>query len=114
MGLDNIIKNDPEWNHNIEYIKIKNKNCKSMNEINNAIKNLDNNNTNVKIYDKSLLKEIKEKEIKDKEKEKEKKKKYKNKFDNNKYKLLLTLFFFKNYKIKELKKLKECKKLKIC
>ena len=71
MGLDNIIKNDPEWNHNIEYIKIKNKNCKSMNEINNLIKNLNNNdNTNIKIYDRSLLKEIKEKELKEKEKKK--------------------------------------------
>jgi hypothetical protein len=82
MGLDNIIKNDPEWNHNIEYIKIKNKNCKSMNEINNLIKILNNNdNTNIKIYDRSLLKEIKEKELK----EKEKKKKFKSKFDNNNY-----------------------------
>jgi hypothetical protein len=84
MGLDNIIKNDPEWNHNIEYIKIKNKNCKSMNEINNLIKNLNNNdNTNIKICDRSLLKEIKEKELK--ENEKEKKKKIKSKFDNNNY-----------------------------
>ena len=84
MGLDNIIKNDPEWNHNIEYIKIKNKNYKSMNEINNLIKNLNNNdNINIKIYDRSLLKEIKEKELK--EKEKEKKKKFKSKFVNNNY-----------------------------
>ena len=82
MVLDNIIKNDPEWNHNIEYIKIKNKNyksMKSMNEINNLIKNLDNNdNTNIKIYDRSLLKEIKEKKLKEKEKEIEKKKKFNN------------------------------------
>ena len=37
MGLENIIKNDPDWNNNVNYIYINNNIHKSVEEINRAL-----------------------------------------------------------------------------
>jgi len=37
MGIDKLVEKDPEWKSSITYILIKNKICKTMKEINDAI-----------------------------------------------------------------------------
>ena len=107
MGLDNIIKNNPDWDNNVNSIYINNNICKTMKEINKALeedfKNAEKNN--------KLLKEHLEKNnknyIKISEKEKQKKKKKeetkinKNKLNNNNY---FDLFYKIVFSIKKCKK----------
>jgi hypothetical protein len=117
MGLDKIIKNNPEWDNNIDFINIKNNICKTMKEINDALdKNFKNDDKNEE-NNKKLLKENNQKnnknyiyiieKNKNKEKEKEKEIKINKKFNKNYnlifYKILINIF---KIKIKNIKKLK--------
>ena len=76
MGLDSIIKNNPDWDNNINSIYINNNICKSMKQINEALeKDFKNEEKNNKILKDYINKHNKNYKYVD---EKEKKKKIKN------------------------------------
>jgi hypothetical protein len=117
MGLFDIIKNNPNWNNNVDSVYINNNICKTMKEINKGLeeefKNQEKNNKNSKKYEEKQ----KEREKKKKEKEEEENKnknKNKNKFNNNYFNLLNKIVFSIN-KYKNIFRIKSIyKKLKIC
>jgi hypothetical protein len=89
MGLDSIIKNNPNWDNNINFIYINNGICRSIKEINRALKedfiNEERNNRLLKEHlqkqNRNYIKvDEKEKLKKKKEEEKKSKKKFNNKY----------------------------------
>lgn len=119
MGLDNIIKNNPDWDNTVDSVYINNNICKTMKEINKALEeDLKNGGKNNKYLKEQLeknnknYKKISEEEEKKKKKKKEEEKKNKKKFDNNNYlnltyKIIFSILNYKNFFfLKTLKKLK--------
>ncbi len=84
MGLENIIKNNPNWDNSVESVYINNNICKTKEQINRALeeahKELEENNRKKKLT-KTYIEKMKEKERAKKEEERERK--YKGKFYNN-------------------------------
>ena len=121
MGLDNIIKNNPNWDNNINSVYINNNICKTMKEINKELEeDFKNGGKNTKYLKEQLeknndnYKKISEEEKKKKKKKKEEEEKNKKKFNNNNYfdltcKILFSILNYKNILSK-----KVYKKLKIC
>ena len=105
MGIDALIQNNnPNWDNNVTFIKINKEICRSMKEINKALKKeLDDKkfNKNIKQDNDKAKAIIKEKELK-KEEEKKNKKNiyYKNKLESNNYNLMVVIFSFINKNIK--------------
>jgi hypothetical protein len=90
MGLDSIIKNNPNWDNNINSVYINNNICKTIKEINKGLKedfeNEERNNRLLKEHiqkNKNNYKYVDEKE-KQKKKKKEEENRNKKKY-NNKY-----------------------------
>ena len=91
MGLDSIIKNNPDWDNNINSIYINNNICKSMKQINEALeKDFKNEEKNNKILKDYINKHNKNYKYVD---EKEKKKKIKNKEEEKKNKKYCNNYF---------------------
>lgn len=92
MGLDSIIKNNPDWDNNVNSIYINNNICKSIKEINRALeedfKNAERNNEALKRHlerNNPNYRKLSEKEKKKKKREQEEKNKMRSKFNNNNY-----------------------------
>jgi hypothetical protein len=92
MGLDNIIKNNPDWDTNVNSIYINNNICKSMKELNRALeKDFQNAERNNEMLKRHLEKQnpnfikLSEKEKQKKKRQEEEKKKIKSKFNNDNY-----------------------------
>ncbi len=92
MGLDNLVKNNPDWDNTVESVYINNGISRSMKEINRALeedlksggkyterlkRELEKNNKN--------FKRISEEEQRKKNRRKEEERERKRKFDNDKY-----------------------------
>jgi hypothetical protein len=86
MGIENIIKNNPNWNNSVESVYINNNIFKTKEEINKGLeeefKNQEENNRRKKLT-KAYIEKMKEKERTKKEKEEEKERKYKGKYHND-------------------------------
>lgn len=84
MGLEDIVKNNPNWDNNVNSIYINNNICKTKEQINKGLeeefKNQEENNRRKKLT-KAYIEKMKEKERAKKEEERERK--YKGKFHNN-------------------------------
>ena len=101
MGLDSIIKNNPNWDNNINSVYINNNICKTMKEINKALeedfKNEEKNNKALKENiqkNKNNYKYVDEKEKQKKKKEEEEEEnKNKKKYNNNYFNLLHKIVF---------------------
>ena len=92
MGLDNIIKNNPDWDNNVNSIYIDNNICKSMKEINRALEeDFKSGGRNNKLLKELLekrnpnFKRISEEEQRKKNRRKEEERKSKRKINNDKY-----------------------------
>ncbi len=92
MGLDNIIKNNPNWDNTVQSVYIDNNICKSWKEINKALEEDFINGGKINKYLKEILeknninyKKISKREEEKKNKRKEEERKSKRKFDNDKY-----------------------------
>jgi hypothetical protein len=108
MGLDNIIKNNPNWDNTVNSVYIDNNICKTMKEINKALEeDFKNGGKNNKYLKEQLeknninYKKISKREEEKKNKKKEEEKKNKKKFDNNKYldltyKIMFNILNYKN------------------
>ena len=90
MGLDNIIKNNPDWDNTVESVYINNNISKSIKEINRAIEeDLKSGGKNNKLLKELLekrnpnFKRISEEEERKRKKSKEEERKIKKKFNNN-------------------------------
>jgi len=91
MGLDSIIKNNKNWDNNVNSVYINNNICKTFKEINRELEeDLKNGGKNTKYYEQNLerhnknFKRLTEEEKKEKKKRVEERKN-KKKFDNNNY-----------------------------
>jgi hypothetical protein len=98
MGLDTIIKNNPNWDNNIDSVYINNNICKTMEEINKALeedfKNEEKKNKALKENiqkNKNNYVNEKEKQKKKKEEENKNKKKYNNNYFNLLYKIVFSI-----------------------
>ena len=84
MGLENIIKNNPNWDNSVESVYINNNICKTKEQINKSLeeefKKQEENNRRKKLT-KAYIEKMKEKERAKKEEERERK--YNGKFHNN-------------------------------
>jgi hypothetical protein len=92
MGLDTIIKNNPDWDNNVNSIYINNNICKSIKEINRRLKedfeNGDKNNKYLKEHlqkSNKNFKKLTEEEEKKKMRKQQEENKSKKKFNNSNY-----------------------------
>lgn len=92
MGLDNIIKNDPNWDNTVNSVHIDNGICKSIKEINRALEEDFKSGGKINEYLKRELekrnpnfKRISEEEERKRKKRKEEERKIKSKFNNDNY-----------------------------
>jgi len=117
MGLDSIIKNNKNWDNNVNSVYINNNICKTMKQINKELEeDLKNGGKNTKNYEENLEKNNKNYKKLTEEEKKEKKKKVeerknKKKFNNNNYldltcKILFSIFNYKNiFRRKDIQKI---------
>jgi hypothetical protein len=101
MGVDSIIKNNPDWDNNVNSIYINNNICRTMKDINKALEEDLKNDGKYNKYLKEQLeknsnnyKKISEEEKKKKKKKKEEEKKNKKKFNNDNYLNLTYKYLF--------------------
>ena len=92
MGLDTIIKNNPDWDNDVNSIYINNNICKSIKEINRRLKeDFENEEKNNKYLQEKLeksnknFKKLTEEEEKKKMRKQQEEKKIKKKFNNSNY-----------------------------
>ncbi len=88
MGLDNLIKNNPDWDNTVESVYINNGISRSMKEINRALENGARNNELLKRELEKRnpnFKRISEEEERKKNRRKEEERERRRKFDNDKY-----------------------------
>jgi hypothetical protein len=118
MGLDSIIKNNPNWDNNINSVYINNNIYRTMKEINKALeedfKNEEKNNKTLKEYIQKNNKNYIKNDYKEKQKKKEEAKKNKKKINNNNYFDLVHKIIFSIIQLKKNFRKKVFKKLKIC